>query len=121
MVRPTSFMENIPPRGVARFFFLGTMAAVFGQSKVYHIACEDIGKAAARALLKPKAYQGRIVTLVGEKASVDQMQRALGQAEGYTPWRAWLPGWLVLMLTPTHFNQMFKVRLPRSVRKPETC
>lgn len=111
VIRPVGFMEVIPPPGVARSFFLGAMKAVFGNTKQKWIACTDIGKAAAKALLQPAESNGRDYIIVGQVATVDEVQVALAKGEGKSAvWSIWLPGWLVLWLSPYHYRQMFKVR-----------
>lgn len=112
ILRPTSFMENIPREpGIARFMFLSYMYAMFGQDDVYHIAARDIGAVATNAIFEPKSYEGKIINLVGELANVDSMQQSLDRVEGFTSWRIWIPQSLALMVTPYHFRQMFKVCL----------
>jgi uncharacterized protein YbjT (DUF2867 family) len=79
--RPAGFMELIPPPGIGRFFFLGAMASLLGQPRQKYIACDDIGMAVAKALLDPAQYRGRVITLVGQIANFDEVQRALEAGE----------------------------------------
>lgn len=109
-LRPTSFMENMPTKpGFGRFMYFGVMKAIFGNDGVYHIAAEDIGKAAAQALFKPEQNRNRIINLVGEIANPDEMKAKVDKAEGFVSWRAWLPRSLILALMPKEFNHMFVV------------
>lgn len=109
-IRPAGFMEVIPPPGIGRVFFLGAMAALLGQTPQKYIACDDIGRAVAKALLAPAQYRSRVITLVGQIADVNELQRALEAGEGKKGWgRVWLPRWLVIALTPHHYKQMFNV------------
>jgi len=82
------------------------MKAIFSNDKVYHIACEDIGKVAAKALLDP-GMEGKSVALVGQIASADEMKDALDRAEGIVIWRAWVPRWVVFKVLPKEFYEMF--------------
>lgn len=109
-LRPTNFMENTPPPGIGRFFFLGVMKSIFGNDKVYHISCEDIGKAASKALLD-ESMTGRSVALVAQIATADEMKASLDRAEGYKSWRVWVPRWLVFRILPTEFYEMFSASL----------
>lgn len=105
-LRPTAFMENIPRPGIPRFFFYGAMKAIFGNLKIYNIATADIGRVAAQALTHPEKHRNRIIHLVSDIATVDEMQRTLDSVEGYTSWRAPLPQWLLLKLLPKEFYEM---------------
>ena len=103
-------MENTPPPGIGRFFMLGAMSSIFANRPVYHIACQDIGKAAATALLSPTENAGKTINLVGQIATVDEMHSSLDRAEGCSSWRMWFPRWFILAVTPYHYRQMFIVR-----------
>lgn len=105
-------MEVVPPPGIGRFFFLSAMATLFGTTKQKYIACEDIGKAVATALLSDGhgKYNEKILTIAGHVANVDELQAALEKGEGKTSWgRMWLPRFLIIRLTPYHYKQMFEV------------
>jgi uncharacterized protein YbjT (DUF2867 family) len=84
-----------------------------GSTKQKYIACEDIGKAVANALLNPEAFRGKTLTIAGQVADVADLQSALERGEGVKGWiwKIWLPRWLVIRLTPYHYRQMFDVRL----------
>ncbi|KAH8897552.1 NAD(P)-binding protein [Thozetella sp. PMI_491] len=107
IIRPVGFMDLLPEDAMGQFFFLGAMAAVFGNTKQKWIACKDIGIAASNALLTPEAYYDQTFTICGQVATIDEVQSALSLGIGRTVWRAWLPGWLVLLLSPHHYKQMF--------------
>lgn len=118
-------MEVIPSPGIARFFFLGAMAALLGKTQQKYIACHDIGVAVVKAMLDPHEYRHRIITLVGQIADVDEVQQALEAGEGQKSWgRMWFPRWLVLAFAPYHYKQMFNVS-PKSQlvtnRYTDTC
>lgn len=112
-MRPCGFMDIIPPSGLARVFFLASMAAVFGQVKQKLISCDDIGKAISLGLLKPEKLGGKVITIAGEVADMDRVYTALENASGNNAriWRIWLPRFLVLALSPYHYRQMFQVSL----------
>jgi uncharacterized protein YbjT (DUF2867 family) len=110
IVGPAGFMEVIPDDTIGRFFMLGAMAGVFGNATQKWIACKDIGIAVANALLNPSKFLNQTYTLCGFAGNISDVQAALDKASGSSSWRAWLPGWLVLALTPHHYNQMFRVR-----------
>lgn len=109
VVRPVGFMEVVTPPGIGRFFFLSAMAALMGNTKQRYVACEDIGKAVALALLDPAKFKGRILTIAGQVADVDELQQSLEKGEGQKGWRIWLPRWAIIRMTPRHYRQMFDV------------
>jgi uncharacterized protein YbjT (DUF2867 family) len=110
VVRPVGFMEVIPPPGIGRAFFLGAMASLMGNTKQKYVACDDIGKTIAKALLHPAEFNHKIITIAGQVADVDELQTALERGEGTAGWgRVWMPRWLVIRLTPYHYRQMFDV------------
>ncbi|KAK7429843.1 hypothetical protein QQZ08_003688 [Neonectria magnoliae] len=107
-IRPVGFMEVIPPPGIGRFFFLSAMESLMGNTKQKYISCRDIGKAIAIALLNPEKYNGKVLTIAGQVADVDELQSALDKGEGTKSWgRIWLPRWVIIRLTPHHYRQMF--------------
>jgi uncharacterized protein YbjT (DUF2867 family) len=73
VVRPVGFMEVIPPAGLARNFMLSTMEAVFGETQQKWIACEDIGKTVARALLQPDQFSGKVLTVCGDVKTIEEV------------------------------------------------
>ncbi|KAK7223284.1 hypothetical protein V2G26_011287 [Clonostachys chloroleuca] len=106
--RPVGFMEVLPPPGIGRFFFMSAMASLMGDTKQKYVACEDIGKTVAAALINPTKFSGKVVTVAGEVANVDELQSALEKGEGRKGWgRIWLPRWIIIRLTPHHYRQMF--------------
>ncbi|KAH7366767.1 hypothetical protein B0T11DRAFT_274057 [Plectosphaerella cucumerina] len=108
VVRPVGFMEVIPPPGIGRAFFLGAMASLMGNTKQKYVACDDIGKTVAKALLHPAEFNHKTITIAGQVADVDELQAALEKGEGTAGWgRVWMPRWLVIRLTPYHYRQMF--------------
>lgn len=110
VVRPVGFMEVIPPPGIGRALFLSAMASLMGTTKQKYVACDDIGKAVAEALLRPAAFSSKIVTIAGQVADVDDLQEGLEKGEGSRGWgRIWMPRWLVIRMTPHHYRQMFDV------------
>lgn len=77
------------------------------------VACDDIGKAVAVALVKPDEYRGKTVTICGQAATVDELEVALEKGEGQKGWgRMWMPRWLIIRMTPRHYRQMFDVSHP---------
>lgn len=111
VVRPVGFMEVIPPPGWGRYFFLSAMASLMGQTKQKYIACEDIGKAVAAALLDPEKYDGKINTIAGQVATLANLEASLEKGEGVKSWgwKLWVPRWLLIKMTPYHYRQMFDV------------
>lgn len=110
ILKPTNFMENTPPPGIGRFFFLGGMRSMFGTDKIYHIAVEDIGKVVAAALLDQEKFHNKSIDLVGDVKSADEMKNSLDKGEGYVSWRAWIPRSLILSILPSEFWEMATVR-----------
>ncbi|KAK7424443.1 hypothetical protein QQX98_000408 [Neonectria punicea] len=107
-IRPVGFMEVIPPPGIGRFFFISAMESLMGNTKQKYISCRDIGKTAAIALLNPDKFNGKVLTIAGQVANVDELQRALDKGEDSKSWgRIWLPRWVTIRLTPHHYRQMF--------------
>lgn len=103
-------MEVIPPPGIGRFLFLSAMASLMGSTKQKYVACRDIGRAVAKALLEPERFNGKVLTIAGQIADVDEVQRALEKGEGKRGMpRIWLPRWLIIRMTPHHYRQMFDV------------
>ncbi|KAH7142169.1 hypothetical protein EDB81DRAFT_723438 [Dactylonectria macrodidyma] len=107
-LRPSGLMEVLPPAGVGRAFMLGAFAATLRDVAQPYVACEDIGRMIAKAIREPDNFKSKIIDLAGDRVNVDQLQAALGKAEGTRSWRVWLPRWLVLALSPYHYRQMFK-------------
>ncbi|KAF2019491.1 NAD(P)-binding protein [Aaosphaeria arxii CBS 175.79] len=109
VIRPVGFMDLIPPPGIGRAFFLAAMKAAFGDVKQKWIACEDIGKGAAKALMQPNHFNGKTYEIVGDVATVNEVKSALERADnGRTEWNVWLPKYLVMLFSPYHYRQMFQ-------------
>lgn len=103
-------MEVFPPPGIGRFFFLSAMAALMGKTKQRYVACDDIGKAAAKALTHPDEFSGKTITIAGQVADIDEVQAALEKGTARRGWgRVWIPRCLVIRMTPFHYRQMFDV------------
>ena len=109
MLRPTGFMEGIPPPGIGRFFFLGAVAAAFGDTKQNYIALQDIGKAAAIGLLEPERMKGKVVNLVGQTMTADELHKVLDSVEGIKSRRMRFPRCLIMPITPFHVRQLLEV------------
>ncbi|KAJ3502286.1 hypothetical protein NM208_g16757 [Fusarium decemcellulare] len=79
-----------------------------GSGRHPYVSCVDIGRMIARALLEPDKFAGQIINLAGQRATVDELQDALARGAGTRSWRIWVPRWLVLLLSPYHYRQMFE-------------
>ncbi|KAI9148875.1 NmrA-like family domain-containing protein [Paramyrothecium foliicola] len=109
VIRPVGFMEVIPPPGIGRYFFLSAMWSLMGNTKQKYIACDDIGKAVALALINPDQFKSRIKTVAGEVATVSELEDGLARGEGVGRWpKIWLPRFLLIRLTPHHYRQIFE-------------
>lgn len=104
-----------PPPGIGRALMLSAMASLMGDTKQKYIACDDIGKVVSKALFNPQEFRGKVLTIAGQVADVDELQASLERGEGQKGWgRIWLPRWVVIRLTPHHYRQMFDVSEPVS-------
>ena len=61
VLRPVSFMENVPLAGVARYMALGAFSAALGgpHVKMQVVSAEDIGVTAARATAESEVFYRR--------------------------------------------------------------
>jgi len=108
ILRPVAFMDNLPVQGgFLRFMALGLFTTALKGKSLQWIACEDIGRAAARVMEAPKAYQGDVVGLAGDDLTMDQVLDVYEKVQGSRPWRAWLPE-LFLTILPVDFKKMFE-------------
>lgn len=102
ILRPVSFMENVPLAGVARYMALGAFSAALGgpNVKMQVVSADDIGFVAAKAIAEPEVFIGQTVDIVGDEVSVADMQKAFENVVGHRVARAPMPRWLILMMFP---------------------
>ena len=102
ILRPVSFMENVPLAGVARYMALGSFSAALGGPyvKMQVVLSEDIGFIAAKAIAESEVFIGQTVDIVGDDVSVADMQKAFQNVSGHNVARAPMPRWLIMMMVP---------------------
>ena len=115
ILRPVSFMENVPLAGVARYMALGTFSTLLGgpSVKMQVVSVDDIGFIAAKAIAEPEVFIGQTVDIVGDDVSVTDMQKAFENVAGHWVARAPMPRWLVTMMIP-YVQSKEAIRLWRS-------
>ncbi|APA05996.1 hypothetical protein SS1G_01591 [Sclerotinia sclerotiorum 1980 UF-70] len=67
ILRPVAFMENFAPGFAGKVFATAWCTALAPTTKLQLVATADIGYFAAQALLKPKEYNGRAISLAGDE------------------------------------------------------
>ena len=102
ILRPVSFMENVPLAGVARYMALGTFSAALGgpHVKMQVVSADDIGFVAAKAIAEPEVFIRQTIDIAGDDVSVADMQKAFEKVTGHRVSRAWMPRWLITMMIP---------------------
>lgn len=94
--------------GFLRALVFGAFFAFTGGNTCAFISCEDIGIFGAKAILdpeNPEFKKTKIDLSIGEK-SLGDIQEGYAKGQGYKPWSAWFPSWIVYLL-PYDFKQMF--------------
>lgn len=102
ILRPVSFMENVPLGGVARYMALGSFSAALGgpHIKMQVVSSQDIGFIAAKAIAESEVFIGQTIDIVGDDVSVADMQKAFQTVAGHKVTRAPMPRWLIMMMVP---------------------
>lgn len=67
ILRPVAFMENFVPGMAGKIFPTAWHASLSPTTKLQLVATADIGYFAAQALLKPKEYSGRAISIAGDE------------------------------------------------------
>ncbi|KAF7885006.1 hypothetical protein EAF00_010824 [Botryotinia globosa] len=67
ILRPVAFMENFAPGFAGKIFPTAWCASLAPTTKLQLVATADIGYFAAQALLNPKEYTGRAISLAGDE------------------------------------------------------
>ncbi|RAL61577.1 hypothetical protein DID88_009616 [Monilinia fructigena] len=67
ILRPVAFMENFAPGVASKIFPTAWCSALAPTTKLQLVATADIGYFAAQALLKPKEYNGRAISIAGDE------------------------------------------------------
>lgn len=81
ILRPTGFMDNYVPGSMAKVFFTAWKVAIKDRP-LQLIACADIGRFAANALMSPDKYRGRAISLAGDELTFDQAAAVFKQRIG---------------------------------------
>ena len=102
ILRPVSFMENVPLAGVARYMALGSFSSALGgpHVKMQVVSSDDIGFIAAKAIAESEVFTGQTIDIVGDDVSVADMQKAFQKVAGHKISKAPMPRWLILMMVP---------------------
>jgi uncharacterized protein YbjT (DUF2867 family) len=102
ILRPVSFMENIPLAGITRYMALGTFSAALGgpHVKMQVVSADDIGSIAAKTIAESEIFIGQTIDIVGDDVSVAGMQKAFEGVAGRKVARAPMPRWLIMMMVP---------------------
>lgn len=116
IVRPTGFMNGIPPEDFGRSMFLSALPALVENAPLGYVACEDIGKVAGKSLLNLTQRGERIYTICGDVLIPRQLKAQLNSAEIVKTWTIWLPAFLVRLFVPRLFMEMFD--FPAEGRQP---
>jgi uncharacterized protein YbjT (DUF2867 family) len=72
ILRPTAFMENFALGFAGKIFGTAWKAGLSPTTTLQLIAAVDIGYFAAQALLKPKEFSGRAISLAGDELTFEQ-------------------------------------------------
>jgi len=67
ILRPVAFMDNFAPGFAGKIFPTAWCAALSPTTKLQLVATADIGYFGAQALLKPKEYNGRAISIAGDE------------------------------------------------------
>lgn len=81
ILRPTGFMDNYVPGSMSKVFFTAWKAAIKDRP-LQLIACTDIGRYAAKALLDPEKYRSQAISLAGDELTFDQAAAVFRQRIG---------------------------------------
>lgn len=102
ILRPVSFMENVPLAGVARYMALGAFSAALGgpHVKMQVVSVDDIGFIAAKTIAEPEVFISQTVDIVGDEVSVADMQKVFESVVGHKVARAPMPRWFVIVMVP---------------------
>lgn len=107
IVRPTGFMDVIPPEGFGRSIFPSALRALVKNAPLGYVVCEDIGRVAGKSLLNPMQKGERIYTICGDVLTPKQLKAQLNLAKIRKSWTIWLPAFLVSLVVPRLFMEMF--------------
>lgn len=72
ILRPVAFMENFAPGLAGKIFPTAWCASLSPTTKLQLVATADIGYFAAQALLNPKEYNGRAISIAGDELTFEE-------------------------------------------------
>lgn len=108
---PGIFMEDLIEK---RFFppgFWGMMYTIVGADKqVQWVAIDDIGIVAASVFDEPEKFVGRIIPVVGDRKSIEEVREMFKKVTGEKPFRLLMPDWFFANFAPNgrELVSMFK-------------
>ncbi|RFU32665.1 hypothetical protein B7463_g3655, partial [Scytalidium lignicola] len=82
ILRPVAFMENIQPGFMGTIFGTAWKIALPPTTKIQLISTEDIGYFGAQALLKPKEYHARAISLAGDELTFAEGDKVFREVTG---------------------------------------
>ncbi|KAH8823210.1 hypothetical protein DL96DRAFT_1713649 [Flagelloscypha sp. PMI_526] len=115
ILRPATFMDNIPiDATMTRAATLGMFNSAVKGKKIQLVAVEDIGWFAAEAMTSPREYDSKVLTLVGDFLSVEEISKAFQAVQGCQAWKAWIPQTMVYGILPANVAAMMKFMRDRN-------
>ena len=70
------------------------------ETKINYVACRDIGEVTATVFEQPEAYQGRVLKLIGDLVSGEDLVSCLTQLTARRRWYWVPPHWVMRLLAP---------------------
>lgn len=89
ILRPVAFMDNWAPGFSASGFTSMWANALRPTTKLQLVSVVDIGKFAAKALMEPTEWAGRVVGLAGDELTLDEAKEVFFKATGRKMPQAW--------------------------------
>jgi len=81
-LRPTCFMENLPTGFAGKIFPTGWKVGISPTRKLQLISTKDIGYFGAQALLRPREYAGRAISLAGDDLTFEEGNKIFREEAG---------------------------------------
>ncbi|KUJ08457.1 NAD(P)-binding protein [Mollisia scopiformis] len=83
ILRPTAFMDNISPGFAGNVFPTAWRVGLPPETRLQFIALADIGHFGAKALLNPKTFAGRAISLAGDELTFEEANAIFHTQLGY--------------------------------------
>jgi len=81
-LRPTCFMENIPAGFAGKIFLTSWKVGISPTRKLQLISTKDIGYIGAQALLRPREFAGRAISLAGDDLTFEEANKIFRDETG---------------------------------------